>query len=434
MRSKRRWKRLAAFVMAVILLNTSMFSCLPAGMLESWGFSLQFVSSGVAGHPYLQGRPEGESETSWFLCLNEGASAKSSYDYSKVDMDVSYSEGTLEQKRLFWAYIGAFGSYDGNAAINGLFYGQVSKEDAKQVAWKRKVPANVEQMANDGFMALDQIPAGCREPKDIFQMVGSYGEPENAMSINALISQPGVIDAGKLYQMCGLDSWDTFRKYCTVTPIDAPEGMIVTCETTDSGIHYSVKSPDGAYVAGQNSDLVMKVEYDPAVFRIINVTGTIEYFQCSVDGSQQLVRVKGDASTEYPAFYLTTGKGSAYVPQTPGGSGGGNGDGLGSDSGVSVTIYQHKETFESNYKVELKKYDYETGYPLKDSVWQVLEKFADQDQLRQDETDGNLVGKNMRNEPVTWEEWLVFEDNMVTDENGWISHQDTRYYDFSHYY
>ena len=87
-----------------------------------------------------------------------------------------------------------------------------------------------------------------------------------------------------------------------------------------------------------------------------------------------------------------------------------------------------------SYKVDLKKYDYETGHPLKDSTWQVLEAFPDQNKLEQNENGGNLMEKNMREAPTTWEDWLVFDDDLMTDEDGYISHADKRYYDFDHAY
>ena len=40
----------------------------------------------------------------------------------------------------------------------------------------------------------------------------------------------------------------------------------------------------------------------------------------------------------------------------------------------------------------------------------------------------------MREEPTTWNNWLIFEEDMATDENGYISHADKRYYDFAHKY
>ena len=120
----RYWKkgtklnqRIAAMLVAVLLL-TPVFTYLPPSMFDSWGFGLKFVSSGQAGHPYLMGKAPGDKEETYFFCMNKGASAHSNYDYSKVNANIDYNNGTIEQKRMFWAYIGAFGSHDGNPQLD----------------------------------------------------------------------------------------------------------------------------------------------------------------------------------------------------------------------------------------------------------------------------------------------------------------------------
>ena len=47
------------------------------------------------------------------------------------------------------------------------------------------------------------------------------------------------------------------------------------------------------------------------------------------------------------------------------------------DSKVSVNRHEHKETWESNYTVDLHKFDSETGKPLEGSHWDILEMFDD---------------------------------------------------------
>lgn len=74
-------------------------------------------------------------------------------------------------------------------------------------------------------------------------------------------------------------------------------------------------------------------------------------------------RVKGHLEVKHPVFYITTGKGGTSTPPTPP-----------PDDHIKINvptpkIYEHKETFESNYEVDLTKYDYETGKELKDSTW-----------------------------------------------------------------
>ncbi|MFW6677634.1 SpaA isopeptide-forming pilin-related protein [Lacrimispora sp. AGF001] len=405
-----------AVLLAIVLLLTPVFTYLPPGMFDSWGFGLVFVSSGQAGHPYLMGKAPGDDESKWFLCINQGASAHSNYDYSKVNADIDYNQGTIEQKRMFWAYIGAFRSYDNDITLDRL--GACTKDEARQVAWSKGKSnggsAWIENMSNDGFMSLENVPEGCKSPKDILDLISKHNTAGQAMYINDLRSGPGQIDTKKLYELTGLKDWETFVKYCRIDPVTT--GMVINTE----GQNLSWSFPNTP--AGQKpSEAVMKISYDPTVFRVLEVTGSLEYFQCNVPGSQQLYRAKGRLKELTCEFYLTT-KYSANAPTpTPG------------DGEVSLKVYQHNETFESNYKVELEKKDYETGNPLQGSTWQVLEQF-DNSQLSDDETDGGIIEDNMREDPTTWQDWLVFNDDLVTDTSGRISHKDTRFYDFSHSY
>ncbi|WP_097006362.1 hypothetical protein [Lacrimispora amygdalina] len=51
--------------------------------------------------------------------------------------------------------------------------------------------------------------------------------------------------------------------------------------------------------------------------------------------------------------------------------------GASGSSDIEVKRYQHEETWNANYNVNLIKYDSETGKPLADSHWDILEKFDD---------------------------------------------------------
>ncbi len=424
-------RRGAALCMAVFLVCMAVLPLLPENLVDAWGFGLVFTSSGVPGHPYLRGTVGGESRQSWFLCLNEGASAHSNYDYSKINADVSYSDGTMEQKQLFWAYIGAFGSADGDPSMS-QWIGGCTKNDAKQVAWRHYVPAWVQGMANDGFMGLENIPAGCMRPQDIYNLVGQYHAPERAMSMAQLCDRPGHISAERLYTLTGLDSWATFRRYCTLTPCNVPDGLLLSYEYDDSGISFRVTYENGILAVGTGYTPMFRVSYDPAIFRIVDITGTIEYFKCRIAGSQQLARANGHAEFSFPEFYITAGTGYSGEPGTS--STGGTGGGLSLGNEISVMVYEHTETFESNYEIELIKKDYETGMELKGSRWQVLESFPDRVLLGDHEENGGIREVNMREPPVVWEDWLIFETDLVTDENGYIHHHDVRYYDYDHKY
>ncbi len=429
---RMRLQRWTAPVLACLMISMAILPCFPSGFMRTWGFGLVFVNSGSPGHPYLQGTVEGEGNRTWFLCLNEGASAHSNYDYSRVNAGVSYADGTIDQKRLFWAYIGAFGSSDGDSSMN-QWKGGCTPEEARMTAWTRSTPAWVEYMANDGFMGLENIPAGCMRPADIFELVSKYNTPEQAMGLSKLCDAPGHISAERLYTMTGLDSWDTFCRYCTIAPYNVPAGFTLSYAMDDRGISFQLVDASGIPTSGINYKPMFRVTYAPGIFRVVSITGVVEYFKCGISGSQQLARARGHAEFTTPEFYLTAGSGY-QGGGTPGGGSGTSGGGNPGGGEISVTVYEHEEVFESNYHVELTKRDYETGNPLKDSVWQVLEKFPDQGRLTDNETDGNLREQNMRDAPTTWEEWLVFETDMRTDEEGYISHRDKRFYNYNHKY
>lgn len=436
---RRRWERGLAVLLAAVLAGLSAAVSFPVGRFPAWGFGLVFANSGQAGHPYIRGRVEGEAEESWFLCLDQGASAHSDYDYSRVDADVDYGNGSQWEKELFWAYILAFGSCDGDQSM-ARYAGQITKDQARDVAWRGDVPEEVTEKLRS-FMELREVPDGCKNADDIYQAVSSYGTPETALGVSRLLSGPNTISEEKLYEIAGLDSAASFRRYCQLRVVSPEQGKwtnpstgteftarIIQEDNGDFRVGYGMA--DGtAPAAGETAGappIVVRVDYDPAVWSIRNISGRIEYFQCRIPGAQRLARVKGQEQVTPVAFYLTTSSGSSVRPPvTPDGSGGGD---------RSYRIYRHEETFESHYLVDLTKRDYETGNPLQGSVWQCLEAFPDQVRLGDDEEDGGLRRENMREEPVVWSDWLVFEEDMVTDETGAISHEDQRYYDFSQQY
>ena len=157
---RRRWERGLAVLLAAVLAGLSAAVSFPVGRFPAWGFGLVFANSGQAGHPYIRGRVEGEAEESWFLCLDQGASAHSDYDYSRVDADVDYGNGSQWEKELFWAYILAFGSCDGDQSM-ARYAGQITKDQARDVAWRGDVPEEVTEKRRS-VMELREGPDGCR--------------------------------------------------------------------------------------------------------------------------------------------------------------------------------------------------------------------------------------------------------------------------------
>ena len=96
------------------------------------------------------------------------------------------------------------------------------------------------------------------------------------------------------------------------------------------------------------------------------------------------------------------------------------------ETDIPFEIYEHNETFEAHYNIDLTKFDAETGKTLEGSIFEVLEAF-DSSQL-------NLVkSSRMTPKPATWSGFRS-DGQMMTDANGYASHSDVRYYDYSRTY
>lgn len=91
--------------------------------------------------------------------------------------------------------------------------------------------------------------------------------------------------------------------------------------------------------------------------------------------------------------------------------------------------HEHEETFKRNYKIELIKYDSETGKPLENSDFEILEQFDF----------GQLDGTNLE-EDQFWEDSPLSEgrfdsltvcaDRITTDRQGHLEHSDLKKYDY----
>lgn len=96
-----------------------------------------------------------------------------------------------------------------------------------------------------------------------------------------------------------------------------------------------------------------------------------------------------------------------------------------------VEIFRHKETFESNYLIDLQKYCAETGLDLEGSTFDVLEAF-DSSQLGNGR-DGTVAEKNMSPRPATWSGFRNL-GQMLTDENGHAEHSERKFYSYNKTY
>ncbi|XBX07584.1 SpaA isopeptide-forming pilin-related protein [Enterocloster clostridioformis] len=91
--------------------------------------------------------------------------------------------------------------------------------------------------------------------------------------------------------------------------------------------------------------------------------------------------------------------------------------------------HEHEETFKRNYKIELNKYDSETGKPLENSDFEILEQFDF----------GQLDGTNLEEDQFREDSPLsegrfgtltVCADRITTDRQGHLEHTDLKKYDY----
>lgn len=97
----------------------------------------------------------------------------------------------------------------------------------------------------------------------------------------------------------------------------------------------------------------------------------------------------------------------------------------------TVEIFRHKETFESNYLIDLQKYCAETGLNLEGSTFDVLESF-DSSQLGSGRN-GTVSESKMSPRPATWTGFRNL-GQMLTDENGHAEHSERKFYAYNKTY
>ena len=97
------------------------------------------------------------------------------------------------------------------------------------------------------------------------------------------------------------------------------------------------------------------------------------------------------------------------------------------ETDLSFNIYRHTEDMESNYNVQLDKYDYETGKPLENSIFELYERFDDKDEVNL-ERDGAVElykggddtwQSKYTSSPVVWDDFRKV-GSYTTDGNGHV--------------
>ena len=97
------------------------------------------------------------------------------------------------------------------------------------------------------------------------------------------------------------------------------------------------------------------------------------------------------------------------------------------DTDLTFNIYRHTEEMESNYNVQLNKFDYETGEPLEQSIFELYERFDDKNKVNT-ERDGAVElyeggddtwDSKYISSPVLWDDFRLV-GSYTTDTNGHV--------------
>lgn len=102
--------------------------------------------------------------------------------------------------------------------------------------------------------------------------------------------------------------------------------------------------------------------------------------------------------------------------------------GEGAGGQVEFQIYRHKEDMDSDYLVQLYKYDYETGKPLEGAVFDLYERFDDREQVRQETGEAGAVYESaMTHSPTLWNGFRLVA-SVRTDSQGRASYRAEKRY------
>jgi len=172
-------------------------------------------------------------------------------------------------------------------------------------------------------------------------------------------------------------------------------------------------NPDIGLVKGHFKEGSLAAQYwiKPNTFKIWYPDGWTE--ASATEGKQAMITMAGEE--ESWEVWLQFGKGDTTIT-----------------SGryeIPYERHEHEETFKRNYKIELIKYDSETGKPLENSDFEILEQFDF----------GQLDGTNLE-ENQFWEDTPLSEggfdslsvcaDRITTDRQGHLEHTDLKKYNY----
>lgn len=451
----RRW---SAGIMAAIMAVSSIGFPLPVQASDIWP----------------------QKATAPFYCLDGGKGWKKVDRYDIYKYDTLPSPLTeVQTKRLFWAYPSnwlalkeAAEKYDPElyAEISFAISGpnivkRVKDNPNTKFAWVADNPeiearaiAAMEKMASEGSRSGKEAPEAIREATS----------EETAVSFTVLpfSDGPGALDtefvlgSEFIRDIAGIEPqsvWDNGSGGGSAGWLDASQDKNIAKSAMGENLYEVTWSGDsikihnnGSAVANENavgSDMSEEEKYNKTIVRYkITMRGNSGWYtegSWNEDYLHQWMDFKACInSPEHQRLYkadirIVPSDMVFYIVISQDGSEGGSGGGGsspeygGEEPELTFQVYRHEEIFKSNYNVRLKKLDDETGMPLKGSQFYLYEKFEDEESLGDDERDAGLLSENLSFVP--WEGFQIFSEG-TTDENGVITHTDSRSYVYSKTY
>ena len=200
---------------------------------------------------------------------------------------------------------------------------------------------------------------------------------------------------------------------------DLPEGWSFTREADGVTFICTTGNPDIGLVKGHFEEGSGGAKYwvRPNTFKIWYPDGWTE--GSAVEGKQAMITMAGEQQTW--EVWLSFGKGDTHTET-------GNGS-----FEISYTQYLHEETFKRDYKIELEKRCDETGKPLQDSTFEILEQF-DFSQLDGTNLEADQFHRNVSTSEGGFETLSVCQSEITTDGNGHFEHSDQKTYNYSKTY
>lgn len=416
-----------------------------------------------------------QKATAPFYCLDGGKG------WQKVDRYDNYKFDTLpsplsetQARRLFWAYPSIWNQTLKDAArkYDPELYKQISstlsdanvvkrvKDDSTtKFAWVADNP-EIEERAIDAILkgvtdgsspgkeAPDAIREATSEEKAVPFTVLPFSDGPNALDTEFLLGSDFVRDIARIEPQ---SVWDNGSTGGNVGWLDASQDKNIAKSVLGENLYEVTWGGDsikihnnGSALANENavgSEMPDEVKYNKTVvrYKITLREGSGWYTETEWNNDylhewmnykacvnspehqrlyQAFVAVKASA----PTFYLVINQGSSDTPSPDYGI---------PEASIDFQVYRHEETFESDYKVRLKKMDYETGKPLKGSQFYLYERFDGEGDLSDSQKDAGLVEEKLSFTP--WKGFQIFSEG-TTDGDGIISYTDSRSYEYSKTY